>query len=116
MSFDRETALLHDICDNIDAIADYIEGMDLTAFTQDRKSVDATERCLQRITEAVIRIGAERMGAIAPEIDAKVIRGMGNMLRHEYHRIDLFTVFETATHDLPRLRAACLDALKGRAG
>lgn len=115
MSFDREAALLLDICDNIDAITDYLGGMDFSAFSKDRKTVDATERCLQRITEAVVRIGEARMAVIAPDIDAKVIRGMGNMLRHEYHRIDLFTIYETALHDLPGLRIACAEALQGRA-
>ena len=113
MSFDREQACLRDIVDNIDAIDSYIGAMGFAGFAKDRKTIDATERCLQRITEAVIRIGPARMADIAPEIPASAIRGMGNILRHDYDRIDLRSIFDTTSDDLPTLRAACVRAVKG---
>lgn len=85
--------------------------MGFQAFAADRKTIDATERCLQRITEAVIKIGPERMSVIAPHIPAQAVRGLGNMLRHEYDAIDLRSLFNTVTDDLPVLRDACVAAL-----
>ena len=54
MSSSRETLRLHDIVENIDRIWRYTDGLDFPAFVGDPKTVDAVERCLQRITEAVI--------------------------------------------------------------
>lgn len=111
MSSEREQQRLADIIDNIDAISAYVGTMSAAAFAADRKTVDATERCLQRITEAVIKIGSERMRVIAPNIPTEAVRGLGNMLRHEYDAIDLRSLFNTVTEDLPGLRRACVAAL-----
>lgn len=89
--------------------------MDFDAFASDAKTVDAVERCLQRITEAVIHIGPDTMLAIAPELPVEAVRGLGNILRHEYDRIDLPTIHATITDRLPGLREACVNAL-GQAG
>ena len=64
------------------------------------------------ITEAVIKIGEDRMEEIAPAIPARAIRGLGNVLRHEYDSIDLRYILITIQRDLPPLRAACIAALK----
>lgn len=107
----RERQRLSDIVRNIDAIDAYVERLDFSAFAADRMRIDAVERCLQRITEAAIRIGAERMREIAPDILFAEVRGLGNMLRHEYDKLDLGTVWSTVRSDLPGLRAACVQAL-----
>ena len=104
---ERERQRLIDIIDNIDAIRAYAGAMDFAGFASDRKTIDATERYLQRITEAVIKIGPERMQAIAPALPLSAVRDLGNMLRHEYDSIDLRSIFNTLTDDLPTLRAAC---------
>lgn len=86
--------------------------MTFEAFRADRKTVDAVERCLERITEACIKIGTARMSRIAPDQPMSAIRSLGNMLRHEYDVIDLRTIYETAGSDLPALVAACLAELQ----
>ncbi len=111
MSSEREQLRLHDILDNIDRISGYVSGMTFEAFENDIKTIDATERCLQRITEAVIKIGPERMSQIAPELSVEDVRGLGNRLRHEYDKIDLLVVFNTIRLEFPDLRAACASAL-----
>ena len=88
MSSDRIVTRLQDILANITAIDKYVSGLSLAQFSAQQIVIDACERCLQRITEAVIKIGAERMGEIAPDIPFHVIRGMGNALRHAYDDID----------------------------
>jgi uncharacterized protein with HEPN domain len=48
---------LQDIIDNAQAIFRYTEGMDLTAFEENRLVYDAVERCLDRISEASAKLG-----------------------------------------------------------
>ena len=86
--------------------------MSLADLQADRKTIDAIERCLQRITEAVIQIDADELTKIIPDLPTSRIRGMGNMLRHEYRRVDPKIVFDTVRNDLPSLRAACVAALE----
>lgn len=111
MSSRREPQRLRDIIENIDAIQSYVAGMTFATFTADRKTMDASERCLERIIEATVKIGEDRMEEIAPDIPARSIRGLGNMLRHAYDDIDLAVIFTTIQRDLPPLRAACIAAL-----
>ena len=111
MSTEREALRLQDIVDNIDRIESYLEGFDFAAFVADPKTIDAVERCLQRITEAAIKIGPERMAAISPRTPVDAVRGLGNKLRHDYDRLDLPTIWRTARESLPELRDDCLRAL-----
>lgn len=111
MSSDREALRLGDIIDNIDRIESHIAGYDLRRFSSDQKTIDAVERCLQRITEAVIKIGPDRMATISPTTPAEAVRGMGNALRHDYDSIDLAIIWTTVTESLPLLRDDCRRAL-----
>ncbi len=72
---------------------------------------DAVERCLERVCEAVHRLGdqAEHLMPGQPWGD---IRGMRNRLRHAYDRISLGIVWNAARHDLPRLAADADRVLK----
>lgn len=111
MSSEREALRLQDIVENIDRIMEYLDGIDAEDFGDDRKTVDAVERCLQRITEAVIKIGEDRMLDIAPTMPMHAIRGLGNVLRHEYDLIDYEIIWYTVTDQLPLLRDDCVKAL-----
>ena len=66
---------------------------------------------MQRITEACVRIGAERMQNIMPELQLHQVRGLGNLLRHEYERINPELVWNTISDAVPELREACAKAL-----
>lgn len=96
----------------IDDATTYLEGRTIEQLSSDRKSIAAIERCLQCVTEAAIKIGAERLAAIAPDVPMQAIRGLGNRLRHAYDDIDLGIVHQTVIGDLPVLRAACVIALE----
>jgi uncharacterized protein with HEPN domain len=111
LSSERERDRLSDIIDNIDAIGRYVGDRSFEAYAAERIVVDATERCLGRITEAVIKIGADRMAIIAPEIPVERVRGLGNLLRHEYDVLDLEQIYILIQKDLPLLRAAAAEAL-----
>ncbi len=111
MSTEREALRLQDIIDNIDRITGYVAGLEQGAFEADGRTVDAVERCLQRVTEAVIKIGPERMAALSPQTPVDAVRGLGNMLRHDYDQVDLGTIWRTIHLSLPKLKADCLKAL-----
>ena len=84
--------------------------MDFSAYQRDQKTQAAVERKMQIITEAVIRLEKEGPGAF-PEIDWKACRGMGNFLRHSYHRVSDEIVWNTVQDDLPLLKRVVQAAL-----
>lgn len=114
MSTEREALRLRDIADNITRIESHVAGMDFAAFASDEKTIDAVERCLQRITEAVIKIGPARMAEISPRTPVDAVRGLGNLLRHDYDGVDLGTIWRTVVGSLPDLKADCLGVLVDR--
>lgn len=111
MCSDRVRIRLQDIVDNAAWIEEDLEGVGWETFQRDRMRADAVERCLQRITEAVIHLGEEdtaRAGLAIPWVE---LRNLGNRLRHEYGRIDRRVIFDIAMMDVPRLAAAAAQAL-----
>ncbi len=107
---DRERPL-HDILESIDQINRFVGDTDFLAYQTDEKTKAAVERKIQIITEAVARLemdGAE----VYPEIDWKGYRGMGNFLRHSYHRVSDEIVWNTVQDDLPVLRRIVEKALQ----
>jgi len=102
---------LQDIIDNAQAIFGYTEGMDLAAFEEDRKTYDAVERCLERISEAVTKLG-DMGGHVMPDQPLQKIKAFGNVLRHEYDAIRDDRLFEIVKIDLPGLHAPAREALR----
>lgn len=111
MSSKRELQRLEEIVEYIDKAEAIVGARTLAEFDADEVSVLAVERVLQIITEAAIKIGETRMTEIAPAIPFTKIRGMGNILRHEYDGINRETIYRPVKDGLPPLRAACMRAL-----
>jgi uncharacterized protein with HEPN domain len=107
---DKVPRRLQDIIDNARAIFNYIEGMDLAAFEEDRRTYDAIERCLERISEAAAKLG-DLAPVLMPDQPWHKIRAFGNVLRHEYDAIREDMLFEIAAKDLPGLCGAAEEAL-----
>ena len=82
MPSEKPARRLEDIVENAHAIFSYTAGMDLDAFEDDRKTCDALERCLERISEAATKPG-DAGAALRPEQPWQKIRSLGNRLRHE---------------------------------
>jgi uncharacterized protein with HEPN domain len=99
-----------DILSNIALIEEFTVGMDLSAFSRDPKTSNAAERCLERISEAAKKLGdlAERLCPGTPWAE---LRAVGNLLRHEYDRIDIVRVWLMIEDDLPPLKRATQAAL-----
>lgn len=101
---------LADIVDNAERVAGYIVGMDQNSFERNGLVWDAVERCVERICEAVYRLGPQAE-ALMPGQPFGDIRGMGNRLRHAYDRITLETIWLTVDSRVPELEAAARQAL-----
>jgi uncharacterized protein with HEPN domain len=110
-SSERYRAALTDIVENIEAVESYALGMDRATFASDRRTSDAVERCLMRISEAAIRLG-DAAARLCPDQPWPDIRGIGNHLRHRYDRVEASTIWLVVTRDLPLLKRACIAALK----
>ncbi len=102
---------LADIVENAERIESYLAGMNRDAFGRDGRTRDAVERCLERVCEAVYRLG-ERAGELMPGHPWGDIRGMGNRLRHAYDRMNTEIVWNTARERVPVLAADARRALE----
>jgi len=101
---------LRDILTSIDLIDQFVFGLDYKAYENDLKTKSAVERQLQILTEAAIRLGSDAY-ELCPGPDWSGLRGMGNFLRHVYHRVDDSIVWDTVKDELPPLRVAVIRAL-----
>jgi uncharacterized protein with HEPN domain len=99
-----------DIVDSIALIDLFVEGVDLERYRDDLKTKSAVECQFQIITEAAYRLGNEA-DLLCPGPNWKGLMGMGNILRHGYHKVDDEIVWETVKTDLPALRLAVSSVL-----
>ena len=75
------TQRLEDILENIGLIKEYTRDASRDSFIKDRKTQDAVERCLARISEAASKLeGAAE--ALIPDQRWPEIRAIGNIIRH----------------------------------
>jgi uncharacterized protein with HEPN domain len=102
---------LLDIRESIDNIDTFLNGLEFEGYRADLKTKSAVERQMQIISEASVRL---RDGEnLCPEIDWKGLRGMGNVLRHGYHKVEDRIPWDTVKLDLPLLKV-CVDHVLSR--
>jgi uncharacterized protein with HEPN domain len=97
-------AHLTDILDGINRIEEFLGDLDFEGYHTDLKTKSAVERQMQIISEAAGRLRDEGE-RLCPEIHWKGLCGMGNVLRHGYHKVDDRIVWDTVKLDLPLLKA-----------
>jgi uncharacterized protein with HEPN domain len=100
-----ELVRLRDILDNIGAIAEMMIDVDFAAYRRDYKLCRAVERCVEIISEASRKI-PDALKAQFPDQPWPEIASIGNLLRHNYERVDDLIMWKIATQSLPRLRVA----------
>jgi uncharacterized protein with HEPN domain len=96
---------LRDIEEDARRIDSFIEGMALSDFVANERTIFAVERLLQRITEAAIQIEPEDAAKLGPNFPIAQMRALGNRLRHEYRHIDRAVVFDLAQIQVPAIAA-----------
>ena len=114
MPFKRRIDWLSDIVENCDRIARHVDGMTRDDYAADGKTGDAVERCLQRLCEAATRLRhhertellGESLDELYPEVPWADVRGMSDILRHGYDRLDADIVWVTIAERLGPLRDA----------
>lgn len=89
---------LEDIAEAISGIEQTLAGADLATFSDSWAMQRAVERGLEIISEASRGI-PEAEKAAHPQVRWAQIAGIGNILRHEYHRVEPTIVWNiTQTH------------------
>lgn len=99
-----EVYWLRAIVTSCQAIAEYVEGATYDSFFDDGMRHDAVLYRLAVIGESVPHVTAETR-ALLPDVPWSTIRNMRNLVLHEFHRVDLSIVWDTATRDVPALLA-----------
>ncbi|WP_185969785.1 HepT-like ribonuclease domain-containing protein [Rhizobium straminoryzae] len=96
---------LYDIQLAISAIESAVTGKTLADYQADAFLKLASERAIEIISEASRRI-PEEIQNLRPEIPWPKIRGIGNILRHEYYGLSETILWGVIVDELPKLRVA----------
>lgn len=104
---DRDALL--DLAEHGEEALGYLAGISRTRFRQDRRLVLVTERLLEIVGEAAARLSDDARAEVP--FDWKAVRGLRNVLAHQYGSIDLDALYATATRELPDLVAKVRAAL-----
>lgn len=102
---------LEDIAEAISGIHETLEGVDFQRFEASWQMRRAVERGLEIISEASRGLSAE-VRAAHPEVPWADIAGIGNVLRHEYHRVEALIIWNIRVEHLPVLGRA-IESLMG---
>lgn len=97
--------VLRAILEAIDGIESAARGKTLDDYGAEWLLRHGIQRGIEIISEAARRVPPE-LQATQPHIPWLQIMGMGNVLRHEYHRISDAIIWYVVQDHLPPLRAA----------
>jgi uncharacterized protein with HEPN domain len=100
---------LVDILEAIDRTEAYAAGRSFGDLQSNPMLNDALERCIERVSEAVSQHIPDEIKGRYPGVPWPQIRAIGNRLRHGYFGVDPRIIWDTATVDLPALRATIVD-------
>ena len=93
---------VRDVIASVTAALEYTEGMTYEEFVADRRTRDAVIRNLTTMGESVRWIPGPIREA-NPEVPWTIMRGVRNVVVHEYFGVTLETLWKTASEDLPGL-------------
>lgn len=93
---------LEDILEAIEKIRRYTDGMTYETFADDERTVDAVVRNITVIGEAARNI-PEDVEKGHPDVPWTEMRGIRNVVVHEYFGISKKILWSTVNRDLPRL-------------
>lgn len=96
MLSEKQYGLLRDIIDSAEIIRTYLTGVSQVAFMQNSEKQDAVLRRLEIIGEACSRLAPETQ-ACFPTLPFRQMRGMRNIIAHDYGEVDLDQVWHTAS-------------------
>lgn len=97
-------ARIRDMLETIDQLEQAIAGKTFQDFQRDWLLRKAAERGVEIISEASRHLPKD-LKARHPYPRWRHVAGIGNVLRHEYHRVEDQIVWTVVQDELPRLRA-----------
>ena len=98
-------ARLQDILDAIEGIRQTLTGQDFESFAATWHLQKATERGLEIISEASRHIPSEIKATVA-DVPWAEIAGIGNVLRHDYQRVEALIIWNIVETHLAHLEEA----------
>jgi uncharacterized protein with HEPN domain len=107
----RVDVVLLDILETIAEIENALIDHSKASFRKAWLLQRGTERGLEIISEAVRHIPNQLLER-QPQISWPDIRSIGNIIRHEYHRVDPDVIWSVVSDDLPALKSAVQELLK----
>lgn len=102
---------IQDILECMDRIAEYTAGMSYEDFLDNRLVIDAVVRNLEVVGEAARHIPDEVQTRF-PDIPWVEMKGMRNILIHEYFGVSLEIVWKTVRDNLPPVESKLKEVLK----
>lgn len=96
---------IHDILEAIDRIEEISRGKTLSDFEKSWQLRWLVHRAIEIISEAS-RVIPDDLTNTRPEIPWPRVRGIGNVLRHEYSGLSDRIIWNVVVDELPRLKAA----------
>lgn len=93
---------LRDILESARLIVTYVRGVEEAAFQLNTEKQDAVARRIENIGEATAHLSEETRAAI-PELPFRKMRGMRNIVAHDYANVDVGIVWEVATKHIPEV-------------
>ena len=97
--------VLHDILEAIERVEEITRNTSLSEFEQSWKLRWLVQRAIEIISEASRAIPDE-LANTRPEIPWRKVRGIGNVLRHDYEGLSDRLIWNVVVDELPRLKAA----------
>lgn len=98
-------AALNDIAHHIALVKTFIGEMTYQQFSADLRTIYASVRCLEIISEASRRLPSD-LKARHPLIDWKNMAASGNVYRHDYEDVEAQFGWTTVADSLPPLQRA----------
>lgn len=102
MPDEKQLGLLRDILDSARTIRGYLSEVTREAFMGNTEKQDAVLRRFEIIGEAASRLTPETQ-ALFPELPFRSMRGMRNIIAHDYGDVNLDQVWHTVSTDLEPL-------------
>lgn len=95
---------LRDVLEAARLIGSYVKDTTETDFLSDKQKQDAVIRRIEIIGEATAHLTDETRKVI-PKLPFRKMRGMRNIVAHDYANVDLKIVWEVATVHVPEIGA-----------
>ena len=93
---------LRDILEATRMVASYVKGTSEADFRTDRQKQDAVVRRIEIIGEATAHLSEDTRREV-PALPFRKMRGMRNIVAHDYANVDLNIVWQVATVHVPEV-------------